>query len=106
MRIAQPRTASLPCQGEHRPSVRRGSRLGHTDEPARDRGTRGDVAADAAEHDGRHCQVVVGRTGSTADDAVTQTSHSDTRHLAPGPEGTAAEQAIVDGSQQVTTEPE
>ena len=37
---------------------------------------------------------------------MTQTSHSDTRHLAPGPEGTAAEQAIVDGPQQVTTEPE
>ena len=36
---------------------------------------------------------------------MTQTSHSDTRHLAPGPEGTAAEQAIVDGPQQVTTEP-
>ena len=35
----------------HRPPVRRGSRTGHRYEPARDRGTRGDGRADAAEHE-------------------------------------------------------
>ena len=49
VRISQPRTAS-PAQGGHRPSVRRGSDPGHRYELAHERGTRGDVAADAAEY--------------------------------------------------------
>ncbi len=47
----------------------------------------------------RHCQVDVERTGSAADEAMTQTSDSDTRHLTPDPEGTCAQQAMVEGSQ-------
>ena len=51
-----------------------------------------------------HCQVDVERTGSAADEAMTQTSDSDTRHLTPDLEGTGAQQAMVDGSQEVTAE--
>ena len=53
-----------------------------------------------------HCQVDVERTGSAADEAMTQPSDLDTRHLTPDPEGTCAQQAMVDGSQQVTPETE
>ncbi len=35
---------------------------------------------------------------------MTQPSDSDTRHLTPDPEGPGAQQAMVDGSQQVTTD--
>ena len=38
----------------------------------------------------RHCQVDVERTGSAADEAMTQTSDLDTRHLTPDPEGLGA----------------
>ncbi len=37
---------------------------------------------------------------------MTQTSELDTRHLTPAPDGTCAQQAMVDGSQQVTAETE
>ncbi len=53
-----------------------------------------------------HCQVDVERTGSAADDAMTQTSDSATRHLTPNPEGPGAQQAMVGGPQQVTAETE
>ena len=49
--------------------------------------------------DTRHCQVDVERIGSAADEAMTQTSDSGTRHVTPDPEGTGAQQAMVDGSQ-------
>ena len=47
----------------------------------------------------QHCRVDVERTGFAANEAMTQTSDSDTRHLTPDPEGTGAQQAMVDGSQ-------
>ena len=53
-----------------------------------------------------HCQVDVERTGCAAGEAMTQTSDLDTRHLTPDPEGTGAQQAMVDGSQQVTADSE
>ena len=52
----------------------------------------------------RHCQVDVERTGSAADGAMMQPSDSDTRHLPPDPKGSRAQQAMVDGSQEVTTD--
>ena len=42
----------------HRPSVRRGSRLGRTDEPSRDRGTRGDGAGRRGRQDSCCCTRV------------------------------------------------
>ena len=45
-------------------------------------------------------------TGCAAEEATTQTSELDTRHLRPDPEGTCAHQVIVNGSQQVTAETE
>ena len=51
-----------------------------------------------------HCQVDVERTGSAADGAMMQPSDSDTRHLPPDPKGSRAQQAMVDGSQEVTTD--
>ena len=51
-----------------------------------------------------HCQVGVERTGSAADETMTQTSDSDTRHLPPDAEGPGAQQAMVDGAQEVTTD--
>ena len=59
-----------------------GPRPGHTDEPARDRGTRGDVAADAAEHgrapglaagagDGFRCQSATSQSARVNDSTVT-----------------------------------
>ena len=53
---------------------------------------------------GGHCQVDVERTGSAADGARMQPSDSDTRHLPPDPKGSRAQQAMVDGSQEVTTD--
>jgi transposase-like protein len=38
-----------------------------------------------------HCQVDVERTGSVADETMTQTSDSDTRRLTPDAEGLCAE---------------
>ena len=35
---------------------------------------------------------------------MTQPSDSDTRHLTPDAEGTSAQQAMVNGSQEVTTD--
>ncbi len=37
---------------------------------------------------------------------MTQTSELDTRHLTPDPEGMGAQQAMLDGSQEVTAETE
>ena len=61
-----------------------------------------DVSEAQAETAVGHCQVDVERTGSAADEAMTQTADSDTRHLTPDPEGTGAQQAMIDGSQEVT----
>ena len=36
----------------------------------------------------RHCQVDVEQIGSAPDEAMTQVSDLDTRHLTPGTEGT------------------
>ena len=58
-----------------------------------------------AQWDSRHCQVDVEWIGSSADAAITQPSDSDTCHLTPDPEGPGAQQAMVDGSQEVTTDP-
>ena len=41
---------------------------------------------------------------SAADGAMMQPSDSDTRHLPPDPKGSRAQQAMVDGSQEVTTD--
>ena len=52
----------------------------------------------------RHCQVDVERTSSTSDATITQISDSDTRRLPPDSEGTGAQQAMVNSSQEVTTD--
>ena len=52
----------------HRPSVRRGSRLGRTDEPSRDRGTRGDGAGRRGRQDSCCCTRVWLATGGRRHD--------------------------------------
>ena len=47
------------------------------------------------------CQVDVARTGFASDQTATQTFGLGTGHLTPNPEGTCAQEAMVDGSQQV-----
>ena len=47
------------------------------------------------------CQVGVARTGIASDEAATQTFGLGTGHLTPHPEGTCAQEAMVDGSQHV-----
>ena len=49
----------------------------------------------------RLCQVGVARTGIASDETATQTFGLGTGHLTPNPEGTCAQEAMVDGSQQV-----
>ena len=49
----------------------------------------------------RLCQVDVARTGFASDETAIQTFGLGTRHLTPHPEGTCAQEAMVDGSQQV-----
>ena len=51
-------------------------------------------------HAGR-CQVDVARTSIASDETATQTFGLGTGHLTPNPEGTSAQEAMVDGSQQV-----
>ena len=68
-------------------------------------GTRGSYVG-FRPHPRGHCQVDVERTGSASNEAMTQPSDSDTRHLTPDPEGTRAQQAMVDGAQEVTAETE
>ena len=50
---------------------------------------------------GRLYQVDVVRTGFASDETAIQTFGLGTRHLTPHPEGTCAQEAMVDGSQQV-----
>ena len=47
------------------------------------------------------CQVDVARTSIASDETATQTFGLGTGHLTPNPEGTSAQEAMVDGSQQV-----
>ena len=47
------------------------------------------------------CQVGVARTGIASDETATQPFGLGTGHLTPNPEGTCAQEAMVDGSQQV-----
>ena len=47
------------------------------------------------------CQVGVARTGIASDETATQPFGLGTGHPTPNPEGTCAQEAMVDGSQQV-----
>ena len=47
------------------------------------------------------CQVDVARTGFAPDETAIQTFGLGTGHLMPQPEGTCAQEAMVDGPQQV-----
>ena len=47
------------------------------------------------------CQVDVARTDFASDETATQTFGLGTGHLMPDPEGTCAQAAMVDGSEQV-----
>ncbi len=47
------------------------------------------------------CQVDVARTSIASDETATQIFDLGTGHLTPNPEGTSAQEAMVDGSQQV-----
>ncbi len=59
------------------------------------------IHPDGAERLVRLCQVGVARTGIASDETATQTFGLGTGHLTPNPEGTCAQEAMVDGSQQV-----
>ena len=52
----------------------------------------------------RHGHVDGERRDSAADEAMAQTPDSHIRHFTRDPEGTCAQQAMVDSSQQVTAE--
>ncbi len=59
--------------------------------------------AAAIERDARSglCQVDVAGTGFASDETASQTFGLGTGHLTPHPEGTCAQEAMVDGSKQV-----
>ena len=74
---------------------------GHTERAILPLGSWGFQNRIGGEPSGGRCQVDVARTSIASDETATQTFGLGTGHLTPNPEGTSAQEAMVDGSQQV-----